>query len=68
MAKSIRVTKVMRFAIDIAEKQARERKFYSPAFKDSDYINFILSEWLRQNYTQKELFDMGFDDIFDDDL
>lgn len=64
MAQNIRVSKLMRFAIKVAENQAKERGFYSPSFKDTEYVNFIMSEWLRQNYTQTELFDMGFDEVF----
>lgn len=68
MAQSIRVSKLMRFGIKIAKKQSIERSWHSPSLKDADYINFIVSDWLRQNYTQKELFDMGYDEVFVNDL
>ena len=65
MAETIRMNKLLKFGVKVARSQSEERCFHSDTFKDSDYINFIVSEWLRQNYTQKELFDMGYDDIFD---
>lgn len=65
MAQSIRISKLMNFAIKVAENQAKDRNFYSPTFKDADYLNFIVSEWLKQNYNQNELFDMGYDEVIE---
>lgn len=65
MVQNMRISKLMRFGIKVAENQAKEKGFHSPTFKESDYINYIVSDWLRQNYTQKELYDMGFDEIID---
>lgn len=64
MVQNIRVSKLMRFAVNVAENEAKEKGFYSQTFKESDYVNYIISEWLHQNYSQDELFNMGYDDIF----
>lgn len=65
MASNIRISKLMKFGIKVAEMQAKEKGFHSMTFKESDYINFIVSEWLRQVYTAKEIIDMGYDEIYD---
>ena len=63
MAENIRVSKLMKFGIQVARNQAIQKNFYSPSFKESDFLNLIVSEWLRQNFTDKELSDMGFYEI-----
>lgn len=65
MAETIRMNKLLKFGVNVARDQALEKNFYSDAFKDSDYLNYIVSEWLHQNYTQDELFKMGYDEVLD---
>ena len=63
MADNVRMNKILKFGVDVVRAKFNYKNFNMEHFSDSDMLNYIVTEWLEQNYTRRELSQMGYDEL-----